>query len=187
MLRIVSAAIRAGVERVVTPNVTNLTFFKSSSLASSICIRALSFHSAQFYGPADLDVCKNRTILSTPLTQNVLSANPSPTTISTRSLIKFSLKKGKRKTVKCVLDRFYRLHWGIWIRTKCGRNSNLWRKSLNRRKRLGRHVFCNATQSWLLDKMVTKFWRRPKYYVDDPYEPYHYRENFNLTRRKPLP
>lgn len=55
--------ISAGVERVVAPNVTNLTSYKSSSLASSMCIRALSFNSAQFRGPADLDVCKNRTIL----------------------------------------------------------------------------------------------------------------------------
>jgi hypothetical protein len=28
-----------------------------------------------------------------------------------RSLTKFSLKKGKRKTVKTVVDRFYRLGW----------------------------------------------------------------------------
>lgn len=28
-----------------------------------------------------------------------------------RSLTKFSLKKGKRKTVKAVIDRFYRLGW----------------------------------------------------------------------------
>lgn len=28
-----------------------------------------------------------------------------------RNLTKFSLKKGKRKTVKAVIDRFYRLGW----------------------------------------------------------------------------
>ncbi|XP_049779116.1 39S ribosomal protein L35, mitochondrial [Schistocerca cancellata] len=103
----------------------------------------------------------------------------------TRTVTKFSLKKGKRKSVKAVLKRFFRLHWGIWIRTKAGRHKRMWTKSSNRRRRLRQHVFCNATQSTLLDKMVTKYWKRPKYYVDDPYAPYHTREEFLYTRRKP--
>lgn len=49
------------------------------------------------------------------------------------------------------------------------------------------HVFCNATQSYLLDKMVGSYWRKPKYYVDDPYEPYHKREDFAYSARKPRP
>ncbi|KAL1138063.1 hypothetical protein AAG570_009758, partial [Ranatra chinensis] len=105
--------------------------------------------------------------------------------IQKRGLTKFSLRKGKRKTVKAVLKRFYRLNWGIWIRTKCGRNKKLHTKSANRKRRLRQHVFTNATQSTLLDKMVTSYWRKPKYYIDDPYEPYHQREEFSITRRKP--
>lgn len=103
-----------------------------------------------------------------------------------RPLIKYSLRKGKRKTVKPILKRFKRLDWGIWIRTKSGRHKKLWKKSSAQKRRLRQHVFVNATQSTLLDKMVTKYWRRPKYYVDDIYEPYHRREEFYITRRKPL-
>lgn len=92
-----------------------------------------------------------------------------------RGHIKFSMRKCKRKTVKAVVGRFYRLQWGAWIRTKAGRQKKLWRKSWKRRKRLRRHVFVNATQKRLLDHMVTRFWKRPRYYVDDPYQPYHVR------------
>lgn len=96
------------------------------------------------------------------------------------------MKKGKRKTVKAALKRFKRLDWGIWIRTRSGRHKRLWKKSPNNKYRKRQHVFTNATQSLLLDKMVTNRWRKPKYYVDDPYRPYHSRENYWVTRRKPI-
>lgn len=83
--------------------------------------------------------------------------------------------------------RFYRLHWGIWIRRKAGCHKRLWKKSPPRKRRLRQHVFCNATQSYLLDKMVGSYWRKPRYYVNDPYEPYHSREEFHLTAKKPRP
>lgn len=133
------------------------------------------------------------------LTQNKLAA---PLTLTTntsilqiaqninqtqvRTVTKFSLKSGKRKTVKAALKRFKRLDWGGWIRTHSGRNKKLWKKSHNLRHRLRQHVICNSQQSWLLDKMVTKYWRRPKYYVNDPYTPYHEREEFLATKKKPL-
>lgn len=103
----------------------------------------------------------------------------------TRSLTKFSLKKGKRKTCKPVLKRFMRLDWGGWIRTRQGRNKKMWKKTGSLKRRLRQHVLVNATQSWLLDKMVTKFWRKPKFYVDDPYRPYHSREEFFTTQKNP--
>lgn len=83
-----------------------------------------------------------------------------------------------------MLRRFKRLHWGGWIRTYCGRQKKLFRKSARRRRRLRHHVLVNATQSWLLDKMVTKFWRKPKYWIDDPYTPYHQRDEFFATKRR---
>lgn len=105
----------------------------------------------------------------------------------TRTLTKFSLKKGTKKTVKAVLKRFYRLQWGGWIRTMAGRHKHLWRKTKKRKIRLQRHVLCNGQQSFLLDKMVCAYWRKPKYYVDDPYEPYHSREWYNKSYTKPKP
>nr|CAI5817668.1 unnamed protein product [Callosobruchus analis] len=119
--------------------------------------------------------------------KDLLFPSPQVTTESTRTLTKYSWRKGKRKTLKTVLRRFYRLNWGIWIRTKCGRQKKLWKKSSQRRRRLRQHVFCNSTQSWMLDKMVGPYWQKPKYYVEDPYEPYHTREEFAITAMKPRP
>lgn len=103
-----------------------------------------------------------------------------------RSVTKFSLKKGKRKSVKPVLKRFMRLDWGGWIRTRQGRHKKMWKKTGALKRRLRQHVLVNATQAWLLDKMVTKFWRRPKHYVDDPYRPYHSRNEYPTTRKTPI-
>ncbi|XP_017124008.1 39S ribosomal protein L35, mitochondrial [Drosophila elegans] len=111
-----------------------------------------------------------------------LAATGSPPT--TRNVTKFSLIKGKRKTSKAVLKRFKRLDWGAWIRTHSGRQKKLFKKSGALRRRLKQHVFTNATQSWLLDKMVTSFWRRPKHYIDDPYRPYHSRNEYYATQSK---
>ncbi|XP_015110466.1 39S ribosomal protein L35, mitochondrial [Diachasma alloeum] len=105
----------------------------------------------------------------------------------TRTVVKFTKSQGKRQCVKTVLKRFYRLNWGIWIRTKAGRHKRRWKKSGANARRSRQHVFCNATQSWLLDKMVTPFWRKPKYWVDDPYAPYHKREEYWATRTTPSP
>lgn len=104
-----------------------------------------------------------------------------------RTVTKFSINKGKRKTVKAVTRRFFRLNWGIWIRPMVGRHKKLWKKSPPNRRRLRQHVFTNATQSTLLDKMVTKFWKRPKHFVDDPYNSYHTRDEYPITRLKPVP
>lgn len=101
-----------------------------------------------------------------------------------RSVTKFSLIKGKRKTVKAVLKRFKRLDWGGWIRTYTGRHKKMFKKSLARKRRLRQHVLVNSQQAWLLDKMVTSYWRRPRHYIDDPYAPYHQRNEFFATKSK---
>jgi large subunit ribosomal protein L35 len=113
-----------------------------------------------------------------------LTTNPGFTQV--RTVTKFSMKTGKRKSVKAATKRFKRLDWNIWIRTRTARHKRIWRKSGHQRRRAKQHVFVNATQSWLLDKMVTTFWRRPKNYVDDPYEPYQKRENYPVSRKKPF-
>ncbi|XP_068157947.1 large ribosomal subunit protein bL35m [Drosophila tropicalis] len=121
----------------------------------------------------------------TSTTQLLQLLPPAPaTTISTRTVTKFSLIKGKRKTSKAVLKRFKRLDWGAWIRTHTGRHKKMFKKSSALRRRLRQHVFTNATQSWLLDKLVTNFWRRPKHYIDDPYAPYHKRPEYFATKGK---
>lgn len=115
-----------------------------------------------------------------------LIIQPSISYLQTRNVTKFSLKKGKRKTVKGVIKRFKRLDWGGWIRTRSGRHKKMWKKSGALKRRLRQHIFVNATQSWLLDSMVTRFWRKPKHYINDPYKPYHKRNEIPQTRAKPI-
>ncbi|KAM9354273.1 large ribosomal subunit protein bL35m [Pholidichthys leucotaenia] len=109
--------------------------------------------------------------------QRVLAVVPSLTEQPSRSLTYWSLKKGKRKSVKAVTERFMRLHCGLWIRRKAGYKKKLWKKLPARRKRLREIVFCNKTQSKLLDKMTTSFWKRRNWYLNDPYLKYHDRVN----------
>lgn len=74
---------------------------------------------------------------------------------------------------------------GAWIRPMVGRNKRKWSKVAKRKVRAERHVFCNATQSTMLDKMVTNYWRKRRFYIDDIYEPYHIREEYPMTATKP--
>ncbi|CAD0205544.1 unnamed protein product [Chrysodeixis includens] len=146
------------------------------------------------YNPRSYGTVKNVPVLAnTILNQNSLLNNKQILDISNnliavpnRTVTKFSLKRGKRKTVKAAVRRFLRLDWGCWIRTKVGKQKKMWKKHAAQKRRLKQHVFCNSTQSTMLDKMVTKCWKRPKHYVDDPYAPYHTREEFSITRRKPF-
>jgi len=151
-----------------------------SVLASTSNIQSLQTTSRHDFGSTAIgsSLAANHQILQ--IGQNILTAQPS------RNVIKFSLKKGKRKTVKAVIKRFMRLDWGEWIRTKSGRHKKMWRKSGNNKRRLRQHVFVNSTQAHMLDKMVTNYWKRPKNYVDDIYEPYQTREECRETRRKPF-
>ncbi|XP_066576280.1 large ribosomal subunit protein bL35m [Amia ocellicauda] len=98
----------------------------------------------------------------------------------TRNLTYCSLKKGKRKSVKSVVKRFLRLHCGLWLRRKSGYKKKLWKKKPARKRRLRQHVFCNRTQSKLLDKMTTSFWKRRNWFANDPYQKYHDRTNLKV-------
>nr|XP_013006967.1 39S ribosomal protein L35, mitochondrial isoform X2 [Cavia porcellus] len=101
-------------------------------------------------------------------------------TVPVRTVTYYSARKGKRKTVKAVIYRFLRLHSGLWLRRKSGYKKKLWKKTAARKKRLREFVFCNKTQSKLLDKMTTSFWKRRNWYVDDPYQKYHDRTNLKV-------
>ncbi|XP_014708287.1 large ribosomal subunit protein bL35m [Equus asinus] len=108
-----------------------------------------------------------------PLLPNILK-------LPVRTVTYFSSRKGKRKTVKAVIYRFLRLHSGLWLRRKAGYKKKLWKKTTARKRRLREFVFCNKTQSKLLDKMTTSFWKRRNWYADDPYQKYHDRTNLKV-------
>ncbi|XP_004437286.1 PREDICTED: 39S ribosomal protein L35, mitochondrial [Ceratotherium simum simum] len=126
------------------------------------CVRNLTWgHTARIF---------NRVV---PLLPNILK-------LPVRTVTYFSSRKGKRKTVKAVIYRFLRLHSGLWLRRKAGYKKKLWKKTTARKRRLREFVFCNKTQSKLLDKMTTSFWKRRNWYADDPYQKYHDRTNLKV-------
>ncbi|XP_013869177.1 large ribosomal subunit protein bL35m [Austrofundulus limnaeus] len=112
--------------------------------------------------------------------QRVSAIVPSLTWQPCRSLVYFGVRKGKRKSVPSVPERFMRLHCGLWIRRRAGYRKKLWKKHPDRINRLRQIVFCNKTQCKLLDKMTSAYWRRRNWYVDDPYLKYHDRVNLKL-------
>lgn len=183
--------------------ISNLTFISAISMSGAICSRSIGRQILLITKPIANESSRQFTALFpisvkpglnlTGLTKNLaLATNVRPKNglsvagVPIRTLITCSMKKGKRKSVDAVWRRFKRLHWGGWIRTRCGRHKKMHKKSSNLKHRLRQHVLVNATQSTLLDKMVTKFWKRPKYYIDDPYEPYHER-SYYFARAKPMP
>jgi len=99
-----------------------------------------------------------------------------------RTLVKVS-NKGKKKTVKMIISRFRRLGNGMWVRRQGGYKKRLYTKFFNptgARKvlRKKRHIVCDVRQSTLLDKMVTDYYKKQKWYVSDPYKGYEPHCNF---------
>ncbi|XP_053443591.1 39S ribosomal protein L35, mitochondrial [Nycticebus coucang] len=147
----------------------------SSGHFSHVQTPLVSYASSLITSARNLTCGHTATILNrvAPLFPNVLK-------LPIRTVTYFSSQKGKRKTVKAVVYRFLRLHSGLWLRRKAGYKKKLWKKKAARKRRLREFVFCNKTQSKLLDKMTTSFWKRRNWYADDPYQKYHDRTNLKV-------
>ncbi|XP_008306020.1 large ribosomal subunit protein bL35m [Cynoglossus semilaevis] len=165
MLKPLCATLRAG-----TPH---LRQFSSFLRPSPVCGSTVAAAHAHF--PAVLCHTPRYHIL-----QRVSALVPSLNLQPSRCLTYYGVRKGKRKSVKAVTQRFMRLHCGLWIRRMAGYKKKLWKKSAARRGRLRQIVFCNKTQSKLLDKMTGPFWKRRNWYLDDPYFKYHDRVNLKV-------
>lgn len=77
-----------------------------------------------------------------------------PTLTPVRTLVYYSRRQGKRKTVKAVVRRFRRTGSGKWKRWQAGRTHHMSKKSSKRKARLRRYVICNKQQTKLLNEMV---------------------------------
>eukprot|EP00057_Strongylocentrotus_purpuratus_P022533 XP_011677007.1 PREDICTED: 39S ribosomal protein L35, mitochondrial isoform X4 [Strongylocentrotus purpuratus] len=131
---------------------------QTRSFSSLICSRYTG-------GFSNKEISTNQMMVTSP----VLAHQPH------RTVVRYSISKGKKKTVHAVIDRFYRLDCGLWVRPQSGRAKKLWKKTPRRRYRLKQHVFCNKTQSKMLDRMTSGFWKKRRHYLDDPFEQYHER------------
>ncbi|GMT31793.1 hypothetical protein PFISCL1PPCAC_23090, partial [Pristionchus fissidentatus] len=96
--------------------------------------------------------------------------------------IRFSPKDGRKRPAQDVLDRFKRLNNGMWIRSHPGKNKIRYAKDDNFQTTSLYYETCTKEQCWMLDKMMTKYWLRPRYYENDPYAPYHTRHGVSAPR-----
>ena len=109
---------------------------------------------------------------------NTFLSNPNPINLtSKRNVIYFTHSKGKFRSNKAVIHRFYRLNWGCWIRPRAGRHKHLWRKPYYIRWWAKQHVLCTDEQNKMLEQMVGARFKNPDYFVDDLYAPYQKRNN----------
>ncbi|XP_068957166.1 large ribosomal subunit protein bL35m [Petaurus breviceps papuanus] len=155
----------------------------SVRLISTLSARRLSHFQTPLVSPAAKLVPPVRSLACghpSAILSSVTPLLPAVLRLPVRTLTYCSLRKGKRKSVKAVLFRFLRLHCGLWVRKKAGYKKRLWKKKPARKKRLREQVFCNKTQSKLLDKMTTSFWKRRNWYMDDPFQKYHDRTNLRV-------
>ncbi|CAH8447890.1 unnamed protein product [Schistosoma turkestanicum] len=85
------------------------------------------------------------------------------------------------------IDRFKRLRWGAYIHARAGRAKHLYRRSESELNRRSEHILTNRATSFLMDNMLNRQWRKPKYYPNDIYEPYHKRTGvpWDYRLRKP--
>lgn len=88
---------------------------------------------------------------------------------------------GERQHDVDAVKRFFRLGWGGWIRPRMGRKKKLWRKPDQLRWWVRQHVTCDDAQCQMLEKMITPEFKKRRYYVDDPYEPYHKRHGIDIV------
>ena len=100
--------------------------------------------------------------------------------IQTRSIIYYDRNTGKRHTCRDSVKRFFRLRWGGWIRTRAGGKRKLWRKPWYMRWYNRQHILCTEEESKMLERLIAGKYKRARYFIDDIYEPYHQRSEFDV-------
>ncbi|CAH8454883.1 unnamed protein product [Schistosoma curassoni] len=85
------------------------------------------------------------------------------------------------------IDRFKRLRWGAYIHARTGRAKHLYRRSESELDRRSEHILTNRATTFLINNLLNRQWRTPKYYPNDIYEPYHQRTGvpWDYRLRKP--
>ncbi|VDD80982.1 unnamed protein product [Mesocestoides corti] len=93
--------------------------------------------------------------------------------------------------VKVVIDRFKRLRWGAYIHPRAGRRKHLYRKNPWVVAKRDEHILTSRALSFCLDNMLNAHWRKPRFYPEDIYEPYHRRTgvpwDYELHKRRFYP
>jgi len=143
------------------------------SLQAASGIRTLTGSSAAFGGttgfllPAATNTLSKRTYFSA-----MSEDGRGETAANGYGITLYDSKKGERTALKAVEMRFKRLDWGMWIRTRAGRNKKAWKKSrmalVNREK----HLFCAPYHNRRFDLCVHANIKQVRHIPDDPYKVY---------------
>uniref|UniRef100_A0A0N5A8M4 39S ribosomal protein L35, mitochondrial n=1 Tax=Syphacia muris TaxID=451379 RepID=A0A0N5A8M4_9BILA len=97
--------------------------------------------------------------------------------------IRFDPTEGRKRPCQDVLDRFKRLNNGLWIHMRPGNHKLRYWKDETYQKTSEYYETCTKEECFMLDRMMTPFWLRPHYYINDPYEPYHERNGLKPKGR----
>lgn len=79
---------------------------------------------------------------------------------------------GKREALKAAEDRYKRLDWGIYIRTRVGKDNKRWKQTDRRKWRREQHIFVVQDFNKKLDRMFANETKRARFIPDDPFEKY---------------
>jgi hypothetical protein len=101
----------------------------------------------------------------------------------TKIPIYYNFDQGLRETDPDAVRRFYRLHWGGWIRTKGGRRTKLWYKPGEDHWWMRQHIFLSDDQALAMERMITPEYKKERHFVDDIYKAYHKRHYFESLPR----
>uniref|UniRef100_A0A0N5BWX2 39S ribosomal protein L35, mitochondrial n=1 Tax=Strongyloides papillosus TaxID=174720 RepID=A0A0N5BWX2_STREA len=96
--------------------------------------------------------------------------------------IRFDGKEGRKKVAQDVLDRFKRLNNGMWIHARPGKTKQRYMKDEHFQETSLQYVTCTKRECEMLDKMMTPFWLKKRFYINDPYKAYHIRHNIDSPR-----
>ncbi|GAB1610106.1 39S ribosomal protein L35, mitochondrial-like [Argonauta hians] len=163
-----------------------------SSISSKTLLHSSNFQKSLMPFKSFVSVCQptqiqtHRIIGLHGLNQKPLCAPLLPNITNVRSKIVCSRIKGKPKSTPSVTSRFFRLRSGLWIRCRSGRRNKHWAKSTKRINRLQETVFCNKTQCKKLDRMVSRYYMKKRYFPGDPYEIYQDRSTSKFSQKRPL-
>ncbi|XP_055328533.1 uncharacterized protein LOC129581460 [Paramacrobiotus metropolitanus] len=113
-----------------------------------------------------LDGAGNRLLLTHPGAISLVPCRP---------FVHCDAVDGEKQTDQEIPKRYFRLHWGGWLRRFPAAHKAMWKMNAQGRYNKDMHYFVTKRNSQKFDRMVRREYRMPYYFIDDPYEPYHTR------------
>ncbi|RWS26257.1 39S ribosomal protein L35-like protein [Leptotrombidium deliense] len=112
---------------------------------------------------------------------NALKCAQQTCIVPSRSVIYYDFHNSRRRSVTAAIQRFHRLNWGGWVYMLPGGRKKVWRKSWWRRWYDRQYYLLSPKQSWEMEQLMTPRYKKPKYFVDDPFEPYQKRHGLDFV------